>query len=155
MKTNKYMSNYNISDAMDIITENDVKDLKMSIGYKRKSGKINIKDYSDYKDFEKVFNKMPKSKPLVKGVESELFSITTTGLTKQESIFLPENYTEKELINYFDFIKKSFKRTQKENDVILLQKRYSKGKNKTTIVIYKNDSFSKTEAIGLLLFEYV
>ena len=154
MKTNKYMGNYNISDTMDIITENDVKNLKMSIGYKRKNGKISIKDYSDYKDFEKVFNKMPKSNPLIKGVESNMFSIYSIGVEKQSKNFLPNNYTDEDLKKYFEYIKNSFKEIQKDKKFILLQTRYSNGKNKTVIAIYQNDSFSQKEATGLLLYEY-
>lgn len=148
------MGNYNISDTMDIITENDVKNLKMSIGYKRKNGKISIKDYSDYKDFEKVFNKMPKSNPLIKGVESNMFSIYSIGVEKQSKNFLPNNYTDEDLKKYFEYIKNSFKEIQKDKKFILLQTRYSNGKNKTVIAIYQNDSFSQKEATGLLLYEY-
>lgn len=144
-----------MNDNMELINEKDIKNLKMSIGYRKKDGiKINIKDYSTYKDFEKLFNKMPKSKSLIKGVQSTLFSIYSMGVTKQSGSFLPANYTTEDLKEYFEYIKNSFKEIQENKDFILLQTRYSNGKNKIAIVVYYDDSFSKEEATGLLLYEF-
>jgi hypothetical protein len=154
IRTNKYMNKYNINDSMELITENDIKNLKMSIGYKRKNGMINIKDYSTYKDFEKVFNKMPKSKSLVKGVETTVFLISVYNLTKDKSS-LPNNYTEKELMSYFEFINKYFKTAKESKNIVILQTRYSKGKNKTVIAVYYDNPVLKKEATALILTEFV
>ncbi len=111
------------------ITNEDSIGLIMYLTKYRNSEKINEYSYIKFKDFDNIFNTIPKGKTITKLLDADDNII--------DSFVLESEKTEKDLKEYGDFLKKAFK-FLRENyfDKRLKQERFYKNE-KTEIIVKK------------------
>ncbi|MEM4115712.1 MAG: hypothetical protein QXP59_06885 [Saccharolobus sp.] len=111
-------------------TEEDFAGMEMSIIYSTKNSVTKKKVYDQFKDFNKVFNKMPKKSELKKPVETKFLSLKD-GQPENISLVhtLPTKYTAEDAATYFKTLKTLFEKVKAKEGNIL------QSRNNVTIIV--------------------
>lgn len=121
---------------MSYLKEDSLKKLYMFMIYRDDDENIFMKEYSSWKDLDSVFNTIPSNNLLSKSIKT--FFLADISLKPNYIVnILPSNYSKENIKTYFDFLKMSFSvlKKKKDNDLLLYQKRYIKGRGKTVIIV--------------------
>ncbi len=129
---NKLLLTKEDCDGLALIIENFIK-YKNINDYKF----INSKTYKDFKDFDRVFNTMPKGYSLNFPIGTDLLDFDTKKLII-DNFVLGTDLTNADIEKYRKFLKKSFKYVKTHNNSQLLQKRFSKDGKRLTFISIEN-----------------
>ncbi|MEM3858726.1 MAG: hypothetical protein QW478_04895 [Candidatus Micrarchaeaceae archaeon] len=115
--------------------EEDFSGMKMIIIYNTKDSVTKKKVYNQFKDFNKVFNKMPKKSELKQPVKTSFVSLRKDGQVDNVSLVhtLPTKYSAEDVDTYFKTLKTLLEKVRaKEGHII-------QNRNSVTILVQPND----------------